>query len=169
MHSEFSLLEIGFELFLFGLFVYKIYDLSLAYLIPNLRQKLAEEKNTQNEVLEKEKLLISTHRRLENQITQQERMFIVLEKKVQIWQEAEQKKFASLRRDEASRLELLKIKRIKQQENSTNAKIAQLVVKDAVNAARKNFKQRFNQTDGKQHLCSLVKELFPSDTSIHHE
>lgn len=79
-------LLIVFKLVIFGLLVYKVTQLVRAYVIPLLREELDLEHKQQTELFEREKLLICTQHRLENQINSQKKTFAVLDKNVQIWQ-----------------------------------------------------------------------------------
>jgi len=158
MHSEFSLLEICFELLLFSLFVYKLYELGKAYLIPFLYQTLAQEKNKQTEILEKEKLLISTHHRLENQINQQKRTYALLEKKIQSLHEALQAEKEELKKEESRRLEQVKSKRIIQEQNLALSHALQSVP-FAIQATRDELAHKYLGVWGKQELTQLLESI----------
>ncbi|MBS1987856.1 hypothetical protein JST56_02575 [Candidatus Dependentiae bacterium] len=158
MHSEFSLLEVCFELLLFSLFAYKLYELGKAYLIPFLYQTLAQEKNKQTEILEKEKLLISTHHRLENQINQQKRTYALLEKKIQSWYLAREAEKEQLKRDEAQRIELIKSKRIIQQTNLALS-LALQTIPYAIQATRDELTEKYEGQWGKQELTKLIESI----------
>ena len=79
-------LMIVFRLVLFGLLAYKITQLVKSHLIPLLKEELDLEHKQQTELFEKEKLLICTQHRLENQISSQKKTFISLDKSVHLWQ-----------------------------------------------------------------------------------
>ena len=70
---------------LFLLFAYKCYELIVTHLYPYLVQQKKILKRQEEELLEKEKLISSTLKRVENQINHQRKMFILLEKKIQVW------------------------------------------------------------------------------------
>lgn len=161
MHSEFSLLEVCFELLLFSLFAYKLYELGKTYLIPFLYQTLAQEKNKQTEILEKEKLLISTHHRLENQINQQKRTYALLEKKIQGWHSACEAEKEQLKRDEALRIENIKNKRIIQQANLALT-VALQAIPSAIQATRNELTEKYRGQWGKQELTQLLESVSKS-------
>ena len=161
MHSEFSLLEVCFELLLFSLFAYKLYELGKTYLIPFLYQTLAQEKNKQTEILEKEKLLVSTHHRLENQINQQKRTYALLEKKIQSWHLALEIEKDQLKRDEIQRLEQVKSKRIIQQTNLALT-LALQAIPCAIQATRDELAQKYQGHWGKQELAQLLESVSKS-------
>lgn len=169
MHFDFSLLEISFELLLFSLFAYKVYDLGKAYLVPLLYQTLTEEKNMQTEFFEKEKLLISTHHRLENQINQQQRTITLLEKKVQAWHARLEIEKSQLKRDEAIRLEHLKTKRIAQQAHLANAILIEKALPSAIQASSEKLSKQYRGDVGKQQLCHFINLLLATNTSTDHE
>ena len=79
-------LMIIFRLVLFGLLVYKVTQLVKSHVIPLLKEELDLERKQQTELFEKEKLLICTQHRLENQISSQKKTFVALDKSVQLWQ-----------------------------------------------------------------------------------
>lgn len=160
MHFDFSLLEISFELLLFSLFVYKVYDLGKAYLVPLLYQTLTEEKNMQTEFFEKEKLLISTHHRLENQISQQQRTITLLEKKVQAWHTRLEIEKSQLKRDEAARLEHIKTKRIAQQAFLANAILTEKALPTAIQRSSKQLSKQYCGNVGKKQFSDFINLLF---------
>lgn len=82
--------EIVFRLSIFCLLSYKLYSLSKSYLYPFLLNQISNERNQQTELVEKEKLLISTRHRIENQIYNQKKMLMLLERNVQVWHKAKQ-------------------------------------------------------------------------------
>jgi hypothetical protein len=73
MHTQLEMLDIVFRLVIFFLLCYKLRQLARLYIIPLLFKHIATEKNQQLELLEKEKLLISTENRIENQISAQKK------------------------------------------------------------------------------------------------
>lgn len=85
MEISSDFLTLLFKCTLFFLFSYKCYELVMRYLFPYLVQQKGELKKNEEELLEKEKLVSSTLRRVENQINHQRKIFILVEKKIQNW------------------------------------------------------------------------------------
>lgn len=169
MHFECSFLEISFELFLFSLFAYKLYELGKAYLIPFLYQSMTEEKNIQTEILEKEKLLISTHHRLENQITQQKRTFLILEKKVQAWHATMQAEIEQAKRNETTRIEHIKLKRIAQRNHLTHALLVQQTLPQALAETNHQLMASYEGQNGAELFSRVINNLLESTTDENHD
>src|SRR3990172_11302629 len=85
-------LDFLFKLSIFALLIYKVSDIVKTVLCPFINEQLILEKKSQNELINKEKLLFSSQQRIKNQILSQKQMFILLERNVQIWNIAKQEK-----------------------------------------------------------------------------
>jgi hypothetical protein len=88
MHINLSLLDIIFHGTIFSILLWNITLLIRKYLIPVLHQEACDTKNYQMEIIQKDKLLISTQSRLEKQIKQQQKNFLILDKHLQQWHRA---------------------------------------------------------------------------------
>ena len=85
MHVSTNAIGLLFGFSLFSLLVYKLAELVKAYLIPLLYKQMHEMKKERAELLDREKLVTSTLSKIDNQRNQQKKMFILLEKKIQMW------------------------------------------------------------------------------------
>lgn len=153
-----------FRLTLFALFAYKVTSLIKAYLIPFLQQEVNDEQKKQTELLEKEKLLISTQHRLEHQINQQKKIISLLEKKVLDWHVALQAQHQDRQREIDQWSSLVSEKRKKQFVYLQRAKDGHVVVPMACAQARQELALLYAHKKGSTHISSLIRQI-ASDVS----
>src|SRR3990167_4603323 len=125
MHVGISFWEILFALFIFTLLISKLFSLTKNHIIPYLEKQLRAIKKEQTELLDKEKLVTSTLNKVDNQRKQQEKMFVLLEKKVQIWHKEWSQEIQQKQRNVREDAEKITKKRIVQEKNFIAAKIMQ--------------------------------------------
>lgn len=159
MQADFSLLEVMFKLLLFGILVGNLIYLYKKYVVPLLYQEIIEEKNARTELLEKERLLVSTYHRIENQVLQQKKMFVLLEKNVQIWLQAMNDEVDKNNKEAAAEQRALIQKRIIQKKYLANALLGKAVIPESIALARHDLIEGFQAELGKERLAAMVKEL----------
>jgi len=159
MYTDANFCDIVFRLTIFSLLVYKLWQLSNKYLIPFLKEQMQLEKNKQMELLEKEKLLISTRHRIENQIYSQKKMFVLLEKNVQIWHRALQDERAKQLKENKDIVNQIHEKRLQQRKNLTLKHEVQESVDRIFQHAEIKLDEMYEGLVGEQYLKQIVKSF----------
>ncbi len=95
------LAEVVLKIVLFGLAIYKLYDLIVTYAKPMLQERMHDIERRNIELAGKKQLLTQTRQHYENELIKQQQLFKFLEAKVRIWHEACSKR----QRDEEKRTE----------------------------------------------------------------
>lgn len=152
-------LMIVFKFVLFGLLLYKVISLVKSYVVPLLREDLSLEQKQQIELVEREKLLICTQHRLENQISSQKKTFAVLGKNAQMWQAsllAQKEENERLSRQVNAHLEN---KRKIQQQYLALAKDGEKVIPRACEQAVADLTKNFYGDEGAKELSSFIARL----------
>jgi hypothetical protein len=159
MHTEVGVVEFLFRLCLFSLLAYKLYDLIKAYLLPMIAEAVAQEKKEQTELLGREKLLVSTQKRLAGQVYNQKQMFTLLERNVQIWHAVllEQKRQRELKNEEV--VLTVAEKRVKQNHYIALSKCIERSVPEAVARATKELENRYHAAASNQFLTRIIDQL----------
>jgi len=159
MVTEFSWWDLVFRLTIFSLLAYKLYALARQYLIPFLYQQIALEHNQQTEILEKEKLLISTRHRIENQIYNQKKIFTLLERNVQVWHKNLQDDLEREEKDNQMIANKVREKRLIQLNNiALKVAIEQTIPRAVSNAGQQLF-VRCHGTQGQKYLKEMIERL----------
>jgi hypothetical protein len=166
MHSNISFLDVLFKVTLFSLITYKLYDLIKEYLVPFLKQQIAQEKKQRTELIEKEKLLNSTQQRFKNQIYNQKQMFILLEKNVHEWHKWQLSENIRIEKELASTIEKTQLKRTVQNNNLVLLNHVQLGMPAAIEQALCELKTKYSNSAGKDLLTNVIEQL-PQDASSH--
>lgn len=159
MLTDISLVDVVFRVSIFLLLAYKLYDLIRAYLIPALFEQIAAERKQQTEIMEKDKLLLSTRHRLENQIYNQKHVFTLLEKNVQVWNRLQQEHADELERENRSIIEKLHERRAIQRKNLSLSHTLNLSIPQALTQAAKTLEERYSSNDGKNFLHNTITSL----------
>ena len=148
-----------FQFTLFALLSYKLYCLFKEYMIPFLYGQIELVRKEQVELLDKEKLLRSTLRRVEGQISYRKKVFVSLEKKVQIWHKVISDN--KLGREVECELNLKQIleKRKKQIKNFSESKMILNSVPQIINLAKNELLDLYQGDDGKQLLSDFIVKL----------
>jgi|SRR5579862_5170628 len=152
-------LDIVFRLVIFFLLCYKVRQLAQQYIMPLLFQHIAREKNQQLELLEKEKLLISTENRIENQISAQKKMFILLEKNMQLTHAFLQAKNEQTEKETRLALQKLQEKRAFQRKQYALIKTSQDVIPEAIMLAQHELAKRYSGQEGLAILQRMIVSL----------
>lgn len=112
-------------------------------MIPYLTSQLHAIIKEQSELFDKEKLVSSALSKIDNQRKQQDNMFVLLEKKVQMWHD---KKTTSLQQDQAlARVlaEKIEKKRLSQEKNFVTSKIMQEALPRIIEKTQKQLSGRY--------------------------
>ena len=151
-------LTILFRLTLFALLAYKIIELAKAYAIPILLEVIAEEKKQHTELLEKDKLLVSTQHRIENQITQQKKIFSVLEKNAQEWNQSLLEAQVMQEKENAKIVETIAKKRTLQQKNLALAKENFYIIPKVCSEAQQKLTDLLAGEKGEKILLTFIQQ-----------
>ena len=125
MHVDLEVWKVLFAFVLFFLLIKTLVSIIKNFIIPYLTTQLHSITKEQSELFDKEKLVSSALSKIDNQRKQQGNMFVLLEKKVQIWHD---RKMLSLGQEQiAARIlaEKIEKKRLLQAKNFITAKIMQ--------------------------------------------
>jgi hypothetical protein len=166
MHGEIHFLDLIFRWTLFSLLVYKVASLIKTYLYPLLADHIIREKNQQTEFLEKDKLLISTRHRIENQIFNQKKMLTFLEKNVQVWHATITEQAGQEERLNRENVEKIREKRIVQAKNIALDQQINLAIPPALQAAREHLINHYNQEVGSHVLYKMIDQIGNQTTTI---
>jgi hypothetical protein len=159
MHTEINFWELVFRLSLFSLLAYKLIGLIKTTAIPYLSDQILQERKQQSELLDKEKLLVSTQQRLKNQIYNQKQMFILLEKNVHEWYKINQEYNVEQENQNAEIIKKIEQKRTSQRQNIILLNNVQLSIPQALEQAREELGIKYSGTAGKELLSSVVRQL----------
>lgn len=159
MVADISLLEVIFRVLIFAVLVGNLIYLSRTYGIPMLYQQIISKKNDRTEILEKDRLLTSTQRRLDAQIQQQKKMFVLLEQNMQVWRRAMSDELSAKNREVACLQTALHKKRELQEKNFKNAVLGKHIVSQGVALAGADLFDRFKGSLGDERLASIVDDL----------
>ena len=159
MFHDISLTDLLFRLSIFAILMYKCYFLIKQHFIPLLKSTVQDEHNHLTELLEKEKLLLSTRKRFENQIYQQKQMFTLLEQKVHQWHQALAEDKSNAEKAGTVRQAKLRHKVHLQQDYQCMQQAMQAIAPTILNQAEVALKQQYAGADGQAHLQTLVTAL----------
>lgn len=159
MHFEFTFLEIAFRVTLFGLLAYKITGLVKSYIIPLLYDMEEQEHRAFSELVEKEKVLFSTQRKLEDQINQQKNSLILLEHKVSLWHDGVMA-YKDLMDQEIILVDQrLDEKRKIQQRFFTASKVGEKIIPETIDYARRDLSAQYAGDSGEKLLHQMLGQL----------
>ena len=159
MIAKQQIIDLAFRCSIFGLLIYKIYDLGKRYFLPYLNKEIASHTAETNGFLEKEKLIISTRLRIENQIHRQQQMFIALENNVQQWHSsmlALQDQLNSLQRQ---RTQQLQEKRFKQHHHVMTQQSVTLALPKALDLAHEELTKKYAGAEGMLFLKKILSNV----------
>ncbi|MFH1831539.1 MAG: hypothetical protein ABH827_01935 [bacterium] len=159
MHVGSSALSIIFHATLFSLLFYQLWALGKKHIIPFLFHRIKNYKKHQSELLDKEKLLTATIKRMDLQIGVQKKTLITLEKRVQIWYQAMLK---NKQQEDASKkiiYDQIEAKRTVQEAHFANAKIAEQVIPQVFSLVEKKLMALYAQEHGSTELQKLILTL----------
>jgi hypothetical protein len=159
MYSEITALDVFFKITVFGLLLYKIFELFITYLLPLLKEQIFQDRKQQTEIFEKEKLFISTKQRIENQIYNQKQMFIHLERNVQAWHNNMLLERESLEQKNRINNERIQDKRRTQKKNMILFFDVQTSCPEALKRARKELMKEYLSENGKKEFFLMLSSL----------
>lgn len=159
MHTEIIILEIIFRLCIFGLLAYKLSQLIRSYFLPFLKDQVTQEINQRTELIEKEKLLISTRHRIENQLYKQKQTFTLLEKNVQVWHGMHLEYNLNREKDGRNIVEKIQEKRNIQRKNIILSSNLNLSLPQALEQANAELTERYQTDAGKALLKKIIDTL----------
>lgn len=166
MHIETDFWGIVFRFTLFSLLIYQVYALIKAHLVPFLYEQLRSLRKRETELLEKEKLVMSTMNRVERTISHQKKMFVLLERKVKTWYDFEQERKEVLDKEHEKIREQITEKRKIQATFLTLAKEMQQAIPEAVDLARKELAQKYAHDKGKNVLKQCIEQFGSVKTTL---
>ncbi len=158
MHIDMNPLSIVFHLTLFAIFSFKLWGLIKEHLFPYLSKEKREQKKQQVEILERDKLLTSTVKRIDNQVKHQKKMFVLLEKKVQRWHQFKCDSNADVEKEDKKLIAKNKKKRMMQERFLQESKLAASVMPLAFQNARDELKCAYQGSSGAEFLKQLIKK-----------
>ncbi|MBX9831193.1 hypothetical protein K2X40_04520 [Candidatus Babeliales bacterium] len=137
-----------------------------AYVVPFLYEQLRSLRKRETELLEKEKLIMSTMNRVERTISHQKKMFVLLERKVKTWYDSEQERKEVLDKEHEKIREQITEKRKIQATFLTLAKEMQQAIPEAVDLARKELVQKYAHDKGKNVLKQCIEQFGSVKTTL---
>lgn len=165
MSHEFTMMNILLRCSIFALLVYKGFFLFQQYVIPWLRELITAERNHLIELLEKQKLLASTRKRLETQIYNQQQRFTLLEHNMHRWHQAQVAAQEQREQEQAALLTALQTKLTLQARNIAHAQALQVIIPDALDQAEDVLMRTAAGSTGNAQLTKLIAQLTPLDAS----
>ncbi len=159
MHFEFTFLEAVFRITLFGLLAYKITGLVKSYLVPLLYDMEEQEHRAVSELVEKEKVLFSTQRKLEDQISQQKNSLILLENKVRLWHDGVIAHKSVIDQENVLIGQRLDEKRKIQQRFFTANKIGEKIIPETIDNTRRDLLVQYAGIPGEKLLHRMLVQL----------
>lgn len=142
MHVNLTLPDIIFHGTVFGILLWNIISLINYYLIPVLYQEVCDEKNNQLEIMQKDKLLVSTRSRLENQIKLQQKNFLILDKNIQRWHRNHVLEQEKKEKENRALQQKVQSKRLMQQQHARTSALLELSIEDALHQAENELRAR---------------------------
>ena len=159
-------LDFLFKLSIFALLIYKVSDIVKTVLWPFLNEQLILEKKSQNELINKEKLLFSSQQRIKNQILSQKQMFILLERNVQIWNMAKQEKHHAQEKENTEFVIQAKDRRCIQNNQLLLLSNTQSSLPIALKDATDTLTQTYATEAGKSLLTNMINQLINPSVAI---
>ncbi len=165
MFIDNKILDFAFEGTLFILFAYKLYGLIISYVIPYLSAQMIQIQKKQTEFLEKDKLLMSTIKRIDNQTSHQKKMFVVMEKKVRQWNNALYDKRLKKERDRKAIFLRVLEKRRFQEKRLAISKTATKAIPRAIKETQAEIEKLHYTQHGAELLHSFIMRLQKTEQS----
>lgn len=159
MYVDDNLLSIAFRLSLFGLFIYKTIELIRQYVLPFLYKRVLEIKNEHMELIEKEKYVKSTLKRMQQQVSYQKKMFSVLEKKVESWHRLMQKRRLDAEKEMREAEQRMRDRRRQQAKLVKIDTLSQAALPRAIYLAEEDFIKNYRGEAGVKLLKKIIAQL----------
>jgi len=159
MLSKIFIVHVLFKLGVFTLFFYHVIGLISRYVKPYLFDSIKQDRDEHLRLAEKDKLLILNKRRVEGQLHHQKMMFALLERNVQVWQKKVQLDVDAKEKAHRALQEQILQKRLIQERKFCLYKDMQIIAEQSVARAGQELNKRYNGSEGKILLDSMIKEL----------
>lgn len=147
------------QLLLFGLILYKTFDLARAYIFPWLREEMRSEDRTHFELIEKDRYLNTAQKNVMHQIEDQKRFFDILEKNAQAVEHALFEKRAQQRLEQEAINKKITLKRTQQMTNIELAKQLDTTFEQALSLAHSDLLHHFVEKHDAHHLDKIIDAL----------
>lgn len=159
MFAHAQICDIILPLLLFGLVLYKLFDLARSHIAPWLRGEVEAENRSHLQLIEKDRFLNTSQKKIETLIEGQKRLFTTLEKNATAVQQ-----FIIEKRDrEEQELnainEKLTVKRATQELNIKVVKQCEEVFAIALCQAHDELREHFITRHGSEHLDEVIAHL----------
>ena len=152
-----AIVELAFRYSIFSLLIYKLYDIGKRYFLPYVNDQVKQEEQSLAELLEKEKIITSTHLRIKNQIQRQNLRFQTLEKNVQQWHASMYTLKNECESEQRRIMQLVYEKRHKQNQRMLIQKNAIVAIPEALSLAHKELDLLYTGENGKKFLKDIIK------------
>ncbi len=155
-------LTIGTILFEGTLFIIFVYFISLIFkqhVLPAIKQQIIDAKKYLVDLTNKKKLLITQHENLDDQLSTQEKKLRLLNSKMKKWHQNLVRTHEESVKKRKRLLEKIAKRKTEQAHNFVVQKMQQLVIPQAVAAARQNILTSFDDTKKKEMLDKVVDSL----------
>ena len=153
--NNINFVEFLFQLTIFFLLFNFVFKYIKQYLIPELYKEVENIKKKETNLKEKNKLLVSSAKKIENQIDKQTKEFLFLDKKMQTSQKFFLEKKMEIDKNNEILKNKIQEKRKRQSKNLTLLKTQQIVIPKAV---KLTYEEMVNLYKGEKSL-NLLKEL----------
>lgn len=163
MHVSGNFLGILFGFTVFLLLFYKLSELIKEYLVPYLSQEVQNFKKRQTELLDKNELIRSTLQRIEVRLVHQKKMFVVVEKKIKMWNTYQLEKQKKIFDDQRIIQQKLIEKRRQQAANFARGKKMVEALPLATKSAREELKEFYAGSQGVYLLKTYIQKLQSND------
>jgi len=158
MHTNFSFINIAFNLTIFSLLAIKLYELIKKLALPFLHDLIEQEKHHQTELIEKDRLINNSHQNVQNQLMQQKKTFLDLDAKVKQWYELAKKQQVETELFQNQMAQEVAKKRVIQERHYTAMMVSKAVIPEAIKEAKDELK-KINRNRGNIELERLIKSL----------
>lgn len=160
MYAHAQIFDIIIQLLLFGLLLYKLYDLAYAYARPWLIDELNAEKRKHLELIERDRLLTTIHKKTEAQLEAQRQLFLTLEANAANVERFIIEQQAKNEAAFAATAEKIRTKRMIQEKNNRLAKECEEIFAQALQQAHDELQHHFVHQHDSEHL-NVVINLLP--------
>lgn len=159
MHNPATLGDVLFRCAIFSLFSYKCFQLLKAHLVPWLRSAVKQDRNALTELIEKDKLITISRRKLESQIHHQKQLFTVLEHNIKRWHHD---LYLAKQQTEDSRARVIakyNAKLATQQENLFITQALAAALPQALQNAEQQLLLSYARSDGQANFDRFISDL----------
>jgi hypothetical protein len=154
-----NIVFILFQFTIFILLIIQLTQLTIQFIIPALRNKIASFNKFLNDLKDKYKLTKATEKRLNDKIIEQTALLKELEKKIQVWHTSISEKKRAKEAKQEKFIDSLKVKKQQQYEYLTSRQKENLVLPKAIEQAREKLKDEYSSENGKRILNEIIKDL----------